>query len=108
MISLAALLVFTIMGAGVDLDQYLQHDLLEIPGWYFYLIFSVDVLLFASLILIYFYRKIGVILFPLLVALHFYFHIYYLDTFLYTDITSLFIYTGIGLVAFIPKWQFFK
>ena len=107
-LSIIALLLFTIMGIGVDIDQYLQQSDLKIPEWYFYIIFSVDVLIILSLLLIYFYRKIGVILFPLLVGVHFYSHIYYLDTFLYTDVTSLFLFTGIGLLAFIPKWQFFK
>lgn len=107
-LSLLALLVFSIMGTGVDVDQYLQHTELKIPKWYFYIIFSVDVLILLSLVLIFFYRKIGVVLFPLLVGAHFYYHIYYLGTFLYTDVTSLFLFTGIGLLAFIPKWQFFK
>ena len=64
-LSILALLLFTIMGIGVDIDQYLQQSDLKIPEWYFYIIFSVDVLIILSLLLIYFYRKIGVILFPL-------------------------------------------
>ena len=109
-LSLAAMLIFALMGIGVDVDQFLQQQEghVQIPSWYFYLIFSVDALILLSVVLIYFYRKSGVFLFPLAMAAHFLFHIYYLDTFLYSDVTGLFLYTGIGLLAFIPKWQFFK
>lgn len=109
-LSLAALLLFAIMGIGVDVDQFLQSQDkdIEIPQWYFLLIFVVDLLIVVSLVLIYFYRKIGIILFPVATTLHFIFHLYFLDTFLYSDVTSLFLFVGIGLLAFIPKWQFFK
>lgn len=109
-LSLIAMLLFALMGIGIDVDQFLQQQekSVQIPSWYFYLIFAVDLVILISLALIYFYRKVGVFLFPLAMAAHFLFHIYYLDTFLYSDVTALFLYTGIGLLAFIPKWQFFK
>ena len=107
-LSLAALLLFTLMGIGIDSDEYLQQNDLNIPGFYFILIFLIDLLMIVGLILIFFYRKIGVYLFPAAVVLHFFFHNYYLSTFLYTDVTNLFIFISVGLLAFIPKWQFFK
>ena len=107
-LSLAALLLFTLMGIGIDSDEYVQQNDLNIPGFYFILIFLIDLLMIIGLILIFFYRKMGVYLFPAAVVLHFFLHNFYLSTFLYTDVTNLFIFISIGLLAFIPKWQFFK
>ncbi len=107
-LSLAALLVFSLMGAGIDTDEFLQRKELNIPDDYFYLIFGVDLLMILGLILIFFYRKVGVFLFPLAVLTHYMLHNYYLSTFLYTDVTNLFLFISVGLVAFIPKWKFFK
>ena len=107
-LSLAALLLFTLMGIGIDSDEYVQQNDLNIPGFYFILIFLIDLLMIIGLILIFFYRKMGVYMFPAAVVLHFFVHNYYLSTFLYTDVTNLFIFISVGLLAFIPKWQFFK
>lgn len=107
-LSLAALLLFTLMGIGIDADEYLQQKELNIPDFYFFLIFFIDLLMVLGLILIFFYRKIGIYLFPAAVVLHFFLHNFYLSTFLYTDVTNLFIFISVGLLAFIPKWQFFK
>lgn len=109
-LSLLAMLFFAVFGMGIDIDQFLQarEGDIEIPTWYFYLIFGVDLLIVLSLVLIYLYRKIGIFLFPVAVLAHFIAHLYYLDTFLYSDVTALFLYVGIGLVAILPKWQFFK
>lgn len=107
-LSILALLFFSLMGMGIDVDEFAQHKELNIPQWYFYLIFVVDFLMITGLALIYFYRKIGAFLFPAALIAHFIFHNYYLSTFLYTDVTNMFLYVGIGLVAIIPKWQFFK
>ena len=107
-LSLAALLLFTLMGIGIDSDEYVQQNDLNIPAFYFILIFVIDLLMVIGLILIFFYRKIGVYLFPAAVVLHFFLHNFYLSTFLYTDVTNLFIFISVGLLAFIPKWQFFK
>ncbi|UFK97281.1 hypothetical protein [Kaistella faecalis] len=107
-LSLAALLLFTLMGVGIDYDEYLQQKDLNIPGFYFMLIFFIDLLMLMGLVFIFFYRKIGIFLFPAAVVLHFFLHNFYLSTFLYTDVTNLFIYISVGLLAFIPKWQFFK
>jgi len=107
-LALVALLLFTMMGVGLDFDEYLQHESLNIPLGYFYLIFSIDILMIAGIVLIYFYRKIGIILFPLMLVLHFFMHNYYLSTFLYSDVTNLFLFTGFGMLAIIPKWKFFR
>ena len=107
-LSLAALLLFTLMGMGIDSDEYVQQNDLNIPAFYFILIFLIDLLMIIGLILIFFYRKMGVYLFPAAVVLHFFLHNFYLSTFLYTDVTNLFIFISVGLLAFIPKWQFFK
>lgn len=107
-LSLCALLLFSLMGIGIDADEYLQRAELNIPGDYFFLIFGVDLLMITGIALIFFYRKIGVFLFPIAVLAHYLLHNYYLSTFLYTDVTNLFLYVSIGLLAFIPKWQFFK
>ncbi|PWN62103.1 hypothetical protein [Chryseobacterium oncorhynchi] len=107
-LAFAALMLFTVMGLGIDVDEYIQHEFLEIPKWYFYIIFSIDVLMMLGLVLMFFYKKIGIIMFPVLLVLHFFMHNYYLSTFLYTDVTNLFLFTGFGMLAIIPKWKFFK
>ncbi len=107
-LSLAALLLFSLMGIGIDVDEFAQHQEMNIPIWYFYLIFSVDLVMIISPFIIYFYRKIGAFLFPFAVVLHFLLHNYYLSTFLYTDVTNLFLYITVGLLAILPKWKFFK
>ncbi|MDN3694643.1 hypothetical protein QWZ06_21405 [Chryseobacterium tructae] len=107
-LAFAALMLFTVMGLGIDVDEYLQHEYLDIPRWYFYIIFSIDALMMIGLILMFFYKKVGIIMFPALLVLHFFMHNYYLSTFLYTDVTNLFLFTGFGMLAIIPKWKFFK
>jgi len=107
-LALASLLLFTVMGMGIDIDEYLQHEYLNIPRWYFYVIFTIDAFMMISLILMFFYRKIGMFAFPVLLVLHFLMHNYYLSTFLYTDVTNLFLFTGFGMLAIIPKWKFFR
>lgn len=107
-LSLCALLLFSLMGIGIDADEFLQRAELKIPQNYFFLIFGVDFLMILGLVLIFFYRKIGIFLFPVAVLTHYLLHNYYLSTFLYTDVTNLFLYISVGLLAFIPKWKFFK
>lgn len=107
-LAFAALMLFTIMGLGIDVDEYLQHEYLQIPRWYFFVIFSIDLLMMIGLILMFFYKKVGIIMFPALLVLHFFMHNYYLSTFLYTDVTNLFLFTGFGMLAIIPKWKFFR
>lgn len=96
------------LGIGVDLTEYSQKTDINIPVWYFYLIFAVDIIGLLSIVGIYFYRKIGVILFPVAILFHFYLHEFYLSTMLYSDLFTLFSYVALGLLAIIPKWNFFK
>ncbi len=56
-LAFAALMLFTVMGLGIDVDEYLQHEYLEIPRWYFYVIFSVDALMMIGLVLMFFTKK---------------------------------------------------
>lgn len=107
-LSLAALMLFSLMGVGIDVDEYSQHQEINIPSAYFYLIFLIDLIMIISLIFIFFYKKIGAYVFPLAVLIHFLAHSFFLTTFLYTDVTNMFLYVGVGLLAIIPKWQFFK
>ncbi|MBD3906630.1 hypothetical protein NAL32_20380 [Chryseobacterium sp. Ch-15] len=107
-LALASLLLFTVMGLGIDFDEFLQHEYLNIPRWYFYVIFTIDAFMMISLVLMFFYKKIGMFAFPILLICHFLMHNYYLSTFLYTDVTNLFLFTGFGMLAIIPKWKFFK
>lgn len=106
-IAIGFMVLFTVMGIGEDFDQYLQHEYLDIPQWYFYIIFSVDLVILLSIILIIMYRKIGVYLFPISVATNIMIHLYYLSLFSYNSVQNLFIYF-ITLVIIIPKWKFFK
>jgi hypothetical protein len=107
-VALGALALFTLMGLGIDGDEFLQRKLLNIPNWYFYVIFFVDVLSLLSILGIAFFRKFAIFSFPLFVLLHFYMHQFYLETFLYTDVMNLFLYIGVGLLMIIPKWKYFK
>ncbi|TXF75081.1 hypothetical protein [Chryseobacterium sp.] len=107
-LALIFLLLFSLMGFGIDCDEFMQKTDIKIPGGYFYMVFLVDFLMVVGLTLIYFYKKAGIFLFPLAVLTHFFMHNFFLSTFLYTDVTNLFVFTTLGLLAFIPKWQFFK
>lgn len=62
-LAFAALMLFTIMGLGIDVDEYLQHEYLDIPRWYFYIIFSIDALMMIGLVLMFFYKKSGFLCF---------------------------------------------
>lgn len=107
-LSIAALALFTLMGIGIDGDEFLQRKVLNIPEWYFYIIFVVDFLAILSLLGIAFFRKMAVFTFPTFVVLHFFLHQFYLSTFLYTDVTNIFLFVGVGLLMIIPKWKYFK
>ena len=49
-VSLGAIALFTLMGLGIDGDEFLQRNLLGIPIWYFYLIFLIDTLYLLSVV----------------------------------------------------------
>jgi len=98
------LLVF-LLSVNTDLAEFSQHQSLNIPSGFFYYTLGVDALVILSWILIVFFRKIGAVLFPILVLLHFSLHNYFLSTYLYSDITTLFLFIGLGLIAIIPRWN---
>lgn len=101
------ILVF-LLSINTDYIEYSLHQRINIPGNFFYYTFGVDVLVLVSLILILLFRKAGIVLFPIFVAIHFALHNYYLSTFLYSDVTVLFLYIGLGLLAIIPRWHVLK
>lgn len=107
-LALAALLLFSMMGVGIDFDEFFQHKEINIPTGYFYFIFLVDIIMILSVIFIFQYRKLAAYLFPAAVITHFLAHNFFLSTFLYTDVTNMFLYVSLGLFVIIPKWQFFK
>ncbi len=107
-LSLGAILLFTVMGIGIDFDEFSQHKEINIPSAYFYFIFFIDLLMVLSIIFIFFYRKLAVYIFPVVLIIHFLAHNYFLSTFLYTDVTNMFLFCTLGLFVIIPKWQFFK
>lgn len=80
----------------------------NVPTWFYYLLFSVDFLVFSSIVLIYFYKNIGVFLLPISVITHYIFHNYYLSTTLYSDLHLLFVFISAGLLVIIPRWNFFR
>ncbi len=97
-----------LLSINTDFAELSQHRLINIPSGFFYYTLGLDVLVILSWLLILFYRKIGVILFPIFVMIHFSLHNYFLSTFLYSDITVLFLYIGLGLLAIIPRWNSMK
>lgn len=97
-----------LLSVNTDLAEFSQHRMINIPSGFFYYTLGVDLLVILSWILILFYRKPGVILFPVFVLLHFGLHNYFLSTYLYSDITVLFLFIGLGLMAVIPRWNILK
>ncbi|MCG2792277.1 MAG: hypothetical protein L6262_01860 [Weeksellaceae bacterium] len=96
------------LSINTDYAEYSLHRTINIPGNFFYYTFGADLLVMLSAVLILLFRKVGVLLFPLFVAIHFALHNYFLSTFLYSDVTVLFLYIGLGLVAVIPRWKALK
>lgn len=106
--ALIFIFIFSTFSFNIDYTEMAQRNENGIPGWYFYLIFSVDVLMIISQILIFFYRKVGIYLFPVAVFTHFLLHNFYLSSFLYFDLMLLFFYFAIILFMTIPRWKYFK
>lgn len=107
-IAIVALLLLFFLSLGIDVTEFLKQQEINIPSWFFYIIFSVDILIALSILSIYFYRKVGVYLYPILVVTHLFLHEFYLSTLLYADLFNLFAFVGLGLLMIIPKWRFFK
>ena len=107
---LALVFTFVVSTVVFNLDgvEFVQRREVNIPSGYFYLIFAVDILWVVSLVLIYLYRKLGVFLFTLAVAVHFLLNSYFLSSFLYFDVFILFLYFSLVLLVTVPRWQAFK
>ena len=97
-----------LLSINTDYAEYSLHKKINIPGNFFFYTFGVDILVLISWVLILLYRKVGVVLFPIFVTIHFALHNYFLSTFLYSDVTVLFLYIGLGLLAIIPRWNVLK
>lgn len=96
------------LSINTDLTEFSLHRSINIPQGFFYLTFGADILIILSWLIILFYRKVGVVLFPVFVMIHFGLHDYFLSTYLYSDVTTLFLFIGLGLFAVIPRWKFLK
>ncbi|MFN3019410.1 hypothetical protein ACK1KB_00285 [Chryseobacterium sp. TY3] len=96
------------LSINTDLAEFTQHKDINIPTWYFYIVFVVDALVLLSLVLIAMWKKVGVYAFPIFMVAHFLIHNYFLSTFLYSDVSVLFFFVGLGLLAIIPRWNNFK
>ena len=106
--AIVILSILSFLSIGVDIIEYKQHKDINILIVFSYLILAIDALIVLSIIAIFFYRKIGVFLYPIVVFSHYFLQLYYLKTLLYADLFNLFAFIGLGLLAIIPKWKFFK
>jgi NADH:ubiquinone oxidoreductase subunit 6 (subunit J) len=107
-IALVVLLVCVGLSVNTDLAQYSQHEEMNIPIWFFYVVFGLDLIMLICIILIYFYRKIGIYIFPLAAVIHFMMNNFYLSTTLYSDLLIFFAYFSAALFVAIPRWKYFK
>lgn len=107
-VTIILLLFFWVLSVGIDVTEFLQHEEINIPAWLTYVLLGIDVLALLCVLLMYIYRKIGVFIYPILIVIHLFMHEFYLSTLLYSDVFNLFIFVGVGLLAIIPKWNFFK
>lgn len=107
-LGLIVVFIISSISFNFDITEFVERKEINIPDWYFYLLFLVDALFIASLVLIFFYRKVGVFLYPLTIFAHFVFNNYYLNSFLYFDIFIMFMYFSVILFSVIPNWEKFK
>lgn len=107
-IALALLSVLFILSLNTDLQHFSQRLDTGVPNWLLAVLFSIDAATLVSILLIYFYKKIGVIALPILVLAHFLLHSFYLSTVLFSDMNLLFMFVGAGLLVIIPRWAQFR
>ena len=100
--------IFFLLLLNTDLAQYSQHSITGIPTGFVSTVFLVDLGIVAMLVLQFFYKKIGTILFPFFVLLHQGLYEFYLSTTLYAGLFLLFVYSTAGLLVVIPRWKSFK
>lgn len=101
-------LVFFVLMVNSDMAHYSQHLQTGVPSWFITLIFVVDIAILVSIVLIFFYKKIGVFAFPLFVMAHHLLYEFYLSTTLIAGLHLLFVYVSLGLLVVIPRWKSFK
>lgn len=106
----ALVLIFLayILTINLDLAKFSEQQDLQIPAWFNYSILALDALVILGLVLIYFYKKIGVYLVPAVIVFHYVFHQYYMEVMLYSDLFTLFVFSSAGLFVIVPRWKFFK
>lgn len=107
-VAIGFLLVLFLLSFGIDITEFANRNDVQIPVWFFYVIFSIDAVLIFSLIGILLYKKIGVYVYPAAIVVHYFLHEFYLSTMLYSDLFNLFCFVGLGLLTIIPKWKFYK
>ncbi len=107
-IALVILLVCIGISVNTDLAQFSQHEDVQIPIWFFYVIFGLDILMVASVVLIYFYRKLGIYLLPVAASVHMIMNSFYLSVIRYSDLNILFAFFVAALFVTIPRWKYFK
>lgn len=107
-IALIVLLLCVGITVNTDLAQFAQHTEINIPMWFFYVIFGLDVVMVLSVVAIYFYKKVGVFAFPIAAIIHMVMNSFYLSTIRYSDLNVLFFFFATALFVTIPRWKYFK
>ena len=107
-LALAITFIFYILMLNTDMAQYSQHHETGVPSWFISVLFGVDAIILVSLILVYFFKKIGVYLLPLLVMVHHLLYEFYISTTLLAGLHLLFVFLTAGLLVIIPRWKLFK
>lgn len=107
-LALGLLFLVFLLSLNTDFAQFSERRDTGIPNGFFWMVFTVDVCIVLSLVLIYLYRKAGAFLFPCFVLAHFFLHNFYLSTTLFSDLNLLFVYFAAGLLVIIPRWNVFK
>lgn len=107
-IAMLLILLLFILMLNTDLAQFSQHKDTGVPAWFFDVVFPVDFVILASVILMLLYRRIGVYIFPVFVLLHHVLYEFYLSTTLLSGLHLLFVFIGAGLLVIIPRWKYYR
>lgn len=107
-LALALMLLVLVLSINTDAAHFALREKTGVPVEFFWIIFTVDILIVLSFVLIFFYKKAGAVLFPFFVLIHFFLHNFYLSTILFSDLNLLFVYFAAGLLVIIPRWKFFR
>lgn len=107
-IALGIMAAAFLLSMNTDLQFLSQRKEMQIPDEFLWIVFTVDILALLMIVLMAFFRKAGVILYPFVVILHFLLHHFYLSNIIYADINALFFYFVAGLFVVIPRWKYFK